>query len=123
MSREHSGNNRQDKVRKALMREVSDIIAHQIKDPALVNQVISVTDAEISPDLSTARIFVSICGDETVRQEIMTVLKEAEPKIRTLVGQRIRLRVTPRIEIRYDDSLERGSRITQLLDQIAQENL
>ncbi|MGE0201889.1 MAG: 30S ribosome-binding factor RbfA [Candidatus Melainabacteria bacterium] len=123
MSREQSGNNRQDKVRKALMREVSDIIAHQIKDPVLTNQVISVTDAEISPDMSMARIYVSIFGDDTVRQEIMAVLKAAEPKIRTLVGQRIRLRVTPKVEIRYDDSLERGSRITQLLEQIAQENL
>ena len=113
------GFSRGDKIRKAMMREISDIIAHEIKEPVLNNQIISVTDVVPSPDNRHARVYVSILGDESKRAEIMEVLKEAQPKIRMHVGQRIRLRYTPEIEIRYDDSIERGSRVTDLLNQIS----
>jgi len=119
MSGRNSGFSRGDKIRKAMMREVSDIIARELKEPVLANQIISVTDVDISPDNRHARVYVSILGDETKRNEIMEALVESQPKIRQHVGQRIRLRYTPEIEIRYDDSLERGSRVTELLNQIS----
>jgi ribosome-binding factor A len=49
----------------------------------------------------------------------MDVLKENTPKIRSAIGQRIRLRYTPEIDVRLDNSLERGARVTQLLNQIS----
>lgn len=101
------------------MREVSDIIAREIKEPALMGRLISVTDVEVSHDLRHARVFVSVMATEAEQAEVMQTLKEAQPKIRALVGQRIRLRYTPEIDIRYDDSLERGTRITSLLNQIS----
>ena len=112
---------RADRVRKAMMREVSDIIAHRIKNPALNNILISVTDVEVSHDLSHARIFISVMADEPTRQTVMNIITEATPQIRTEIGQRIRLRHTPSLDIRYDDSLERGSRITELLNQISKD--
>jgi ribosome-binding factor A len=115
-----SGFSRGDRVRKALMREVSDIIAREIKEPALMGKLISVTDVEVSHDLRHARVFVSVMATEAEKIEVMQTLKEAQPKIRALVGQRIRLRYTPDIDIRQDDSLERGVRITSLLNQISQ---
>lgn len=111
--------NRGDKIRKAMIREVSDILAHEIKDPRLVNQVISVTDAEISGDLRHAKIFVSVLGDEALQDEIMEILQAETSKIRYEIGQRIRLRYTPEIDIRLDNSLERGARVTHLLNQIS----
>lgn len=114
-----SGFSRGDKVRKAMMREVSDIIRGELNEPALVNEVISVTDVVISPDNRHAKVFVSILGDDEKRETIMAVLIESQSKIRQHVGQRVRLRYTPEIEIRYDDSLERGSRVTDLLNQIS----
>jgi ribosome-binding factor A len=110
---------RADRVRKALMREVSDIIAHSVKNPRLDNEVISVTDVEVTHDLRFARIFISVMGEEERQQEVMNILLEAQPKIRAEIGRRIRLRYTPEIDIRLDNSLERGSRVSQLLDQIA----
>lgn len=110
---------RSDRVRKAIMREVSDIIAHAIKEPRLANVLISVTDVEVTHDLRFARIFVSVLGEEETRNEIMDILKEAQPKVRSELGGRVRLRYTPEIDIRLDDSLERGARVTQILDQIA----
>lgn len=110
---------RADKVRKAVIREFSDILTHEVKDPALVNRLISVTDVEVSGDLRHARVFVSVMGEESVQEEVMAVLQENTPKIRSAIGQRIRLRYTPEIDIRLDNSLERGARVTQLLNQIS----
>lgn len=110
---------RSDRIRKAIIREFSDIVAHEIKDPRLVNQVISVTDAEVSGDMRHTKVFVSILGEEEVQNEIMEILTENTPKIRHAMGQRIRLRYTPEIHIHLDNSLERGSRVTQLLNQIS----
>jgi len=110
---------RTDRIRKAIIREFSDIVAHEIKDPILVNQLISVTDVEVSGDMRYAKVFVSIMGDEALQNGIMAVLLENRPKIRSAIGQRIRLRYTPEIDVKLDNSLERGTRITQLLNQIS----
>ncbi len=110
---------RTDRIRKAIIREFSDILINEVKEPRLVNQMISVTDAEISNDMRHAKVFVSIMGEETLQTEIMEILREQAPKIRQGIGRRIRLRYTPEIDIRLDDSLERGSRVTQLLNQIS----
>jgi ribosome-binding factor A len=110
---------RADRVRKAVIREFSDILANEIKEPRLINHLISVTDVEVSGDLRHAKVFVSIMGDEATQKEVMEILKESESKFRYEIGQRIRLRYTPEIDIRLDDSLERGTRVTQLLNQIS----
>jgi ribosome-binding factor A len=110
---------RADRVRKALIREVSDIIATEVKEPRLSGTITSVTDVEVSADLRHAKVFVSIMDTPERQEEIMTILKEAQPRIRSEVGRRIKLRYTPEIDIRIDNSLERGSRVSQLLDQIS----
>jgi ribosome-binding factor A len=110
---------RADRVRKAIIREFSDILANEIKEPRLIDQLISVTDVEVSGDLRHAKIFVSVMGEESTQKEVMEILTEHVSKFRYELGQRIRLRYTPEIDIRLDDSLERGSRITQLLNQIS----
>ena len=115
---------RSDRVRKALMREVADIIATGLKDPRLDGVVISVTDVEVTLDLSVAKVYLSILAEALKQQEVMKALVESQPKIRKAVGQRIRLRHTPEVLLKLDTSLERGVRMNQLLDKIAQdENL
>lgn len=101
------------------MRETSDIIRRQVKDPRLTNEVISITDVEISKDLRHAKIFVSIFGAPEVQTELMEILKEWTPQVRSEIGKRVRLHHTPEIQFLLDNSLERGSRVTQLLDQIS----
>lgn len=110
---------RAQKVRKALMREVSDIIAKEVKEPELANHVISVTDVEVTTDLRYAKIFISIMGNEDKRDDVMEILSNATPRIRSEIGRRIRLRYTPEITLKFDDSLERGTRLTHLLEQIS----
>lgn len=115
--------NRVDRVRKEMIRELSDIIQHRVKDPLLNDVVISVTDVDISPDFKHAKVFISILGDETLRDAIMGVLQDNRKLIRQELGSRVRLRYTPDLDIRYDESLERGSRVTELLNQISRGEL
>lgn len=110
--------NRGDRIRKAVIREFSDILAREVKDPRLVGILISVTDVEVSGDLRHARVFVSVMSDEDTQNEVMEILEEQTPKIRSELGQRIRLRYTLELDIRLDTSLERGTRVTQLLNKI-----
>ncbi len=109
---------RVDRVRKALMREVSDIIRREIKDPRLSEELVSVTDVEVSGDLRHAKIFVSIFAAPDVQEDVMEILHEWTRQVRSEVGKRVRLHHTPEILFCLDESLERGSRITQLLDKI-----
>jgi ribosome-binding factor A len=109
---------RADRIRKAMLREFSDILLREIKEPRLMDVMISPTDAEVSGDLRHVRLFVSIRGDETLQKEIMEILKGYIPKIRSELGHRISLRYTPEIDIRLDTSLERGARITDILNKI-----
>jgi len=110
--------NRADRIRKAMVREFSDILMRDLKEPKLVDVMISVTDAEVSGDLRHVRLFVSIRGDLALQNEIMDILRDYTPKIRSELGKRISLRYTPEIEIHLDTSLERGAKITELLNKI-----
>jgi ribosome-binding factor A len=110
--------NRADRIRKAMVREFSDILMRDMKEPKLVDVMISVTDAEVSGDLRHVRLFVSIRGDLALQNEIMDILRDYSPKIRSELGKRISLRYTPEIEIHLDTSLERGAKITELLNKI-----
>ncbi len=111
---------RVDRVRKAIMRELGDILRTEIQDPRLDDIVISVTDVELTPDLTVAKAFLSVFIDDAEeREKVMTILLGHQPKVRKAIGQRIRLRHTPEIHFKFDDSLERGVRISMLLDKIS----
>lgn len=113
---------RNERVRKTLMKEISDILRREIKDPR-ISGVVSITDVEISHDNSSAKVFFSVFGDEETKKETAKALEHNTPKIRHEVGKRIRLRHTPVIHFVEDTSLERGVRITELLDKISRGEL
>ena len=113
---------RADRIRKALMREVSDAIATRVKDPLLANKIISVTDVDLSKDYSHARVYISVLGTDEEKEAIMALLEEYAPQIRTEVGRRLKLRYTTKLVFRFDDSLERGTRVNELLKKIAAED-
>lgn len=109
---------RNERVKKALMREISDILLREIKDPNITG-IVSIVDAEVSHDNSYAKIFYSVMADEEAKKHTVEALKKVAPKIRHEVGKRIRLRYTPELNFILDESLERGARITKLIDQIS----
>ena len=101
------------------MKEVSDIIRTHIKEPALTEHLVSVFDVEVSRDLRHAKIFVSVLGEADDQKNVMDILTEWTPAVRSEIGKRVRLRYTPEIKFVLDDSLARGTRVTELLNKIS----
>ncbi|UFP95123.1 30S ribosome-binding factor RbfA [Gloeobacter morelensis] len=110
------------RVGELIKREVSDMLLKgQIKDPRVGAGLVSVTDVEVTGDLRQAKIFVSIFGTPEAQKLTMTTLAEVTGFVRQEIGHRIRLRYTPEIAFVQDRSLERGARITRLIDEIRAE--
>ena len=108
---------RNERVRKALMREISDIILREIKDPQITG-MISITDVDVSSDNSAARVFYSVFGNDDVKQKTSKALERHVGQIRHEVGKRIRLRKTPTLLFILDDSLEHGAKMMDLIGKI-----
>lgn len=108
---------RNERVRKALMREISDIIFREIKDPQICGMV-SITDVDVSPDNSAARVFYSVYGNDDVKEKTSKALERHVGQIRHEVGKRIRLRKTPTLLFILDDSMERGAKMMELINKI-----
>lgn len=109
---------RSERMREEFKREASDIL-RKMKDPRI--GFVSVTDVELSRDLRHAKIFVSIFGDDEEKATTLTALERAQGFVRSELGQRIRMRHTPEVTFRLDDSIERGDRINRLLRSVATE--
>jgi ribosome-binding factor A len=90
-----------------------------IKDDRVGAGMVSITDVDVSGDLQHAKIFVSIYGTEEARSETMAGLQAATGYVRSELGQRMRLRRTPEILFREDLSVERGTRVLSLINQLS----
>jgi ribosome-binding factor A len=108
------------RVGEQIKKEISQMIQMELKDPRI--GFITVTGVEVTGDLSLARVYLSILGSEEEREETLRSLARAKGFIRSELGRRIRLRHTPDIEFRFDNSVEYGSRIAHLLHEINREN-
>ncbi|MDD3150499.1 MAG: 30S ribosome-binding factor RbfA [Candidatus Gastranaerophilales bacterium] len=113
---------RVDKVRKTLMKEISDIIRRNVKD-ARISGIVSVTDIDLSGDLGHAKVFISVYGSDKEKEQTMEALVDNTPIVRKEVGRRIRLRHVPEIEFKFDDSIERGTKVTDLINKISRGEL
>lgn len=107
---------RSDRVGDEIQRIVADIIHNVIKDPRLPPMV-TVTEVRASRDLSHAHIYISVMGDDQAKKDCAAALRSASGFIRREIGSRIRLRIAPELHFIVDDSIERGIRMTKLIDQ------
>lgn len=114
-------NRRVSRVAELIRREVSQMLLHDIKDDRVGAGMVSVTDVNVSGDLQHAKVFVSIYGSEEARAATMAGLRSATGYVRSELGQRVRLRRTPEVVFLEDRSLERGTRVLSLLNQLSQE--
>jgi ribosome-binding factor A len=109
------------RIEEQLRIELSEIIEREIEDPRI--GLATVTAVKVSPDLRHARVYVSVLGDEQQRKKTMQGLNSAAHFARRSLSQRLaHLRRIPELTFAYDDSLETGSRIEELLDQIKPED-
>ena len=107
---------RNERVRKELMRDISDILRKEIRGLA---GVVSIVDVEVAHDNSYAKVIYSVLGSPEQVEKDKEIIERNTSKVRYEVGKRIRLRLTPEIKFVYSDGLEKGSRVTELIDKIS----
>jgi ribosome-binding factor A len=112
----NKGYSRADRVADLLKEEISQMLCTEVKDPHI--GFITITDVEVSKDLQLAKVFYTILGDERQLCESSDALQRVLPFIKRQLGKRLRLRFIPDILFRYDHSLDYGSKIDTILDQL-----
>ena len=104
------------RIAEQIQRELADVIRTGLKDPR-VTGFITITDVEVSQDQSHAKVFFTILGDESKVEETAQGLKRAAGFLRTQLAQRMQLRTVPTLDFKYDASVERGMKLSRLIDQ------
>lgn len=111
---------RSQRVAEQIRRELAELIRLEVKDPRV--GFITLTDVEITPDYAHAKVFfTSMRGEEGV-DEILVGLRRASGFLRRELGKRVRIHTLPELHFQYDSSVERGSRMSQLIDEVVRED-
>lgn len=108
---------RAQRIGDRIREEISDLLLRKIRDPRIVG-FLTITDVQMSKDLRRAKVFFSMIGDEKDREQVMIGLKSATGFIKRELSGRLELRYMPDIIFQYDTSLEYGSRIAKVLDEV-----
>jgi ribosome-binding factor A len=107
---------RTDRVDELLRQEIGSIIARDIADPRV--GFATVTSVVTTPDLRHAKVFVSVIGQAADRKLTLTALGRAMPFIQHELGKRLRIKRIPQFHLELDDTLERGTRVLQILNEL-----
>lgn len=110
---------RLNRVAEAIKKEVAQILQMELKDPRI--GFVTVTRVKITPDLHHATVYFSVLDAKKSPEETETGLKSAQGFVRRLLGERLRLRVTPEVVFRADPSVAETIRISQLLSGLKKE--
>jgi ribosome-binding factor A len=108
---------RKERVASVIVKEISNIVEHEIRDPRL--GFITILSVDVSPDLKNAKVFFSCIGDKS--QSLQT-LTRAKGFIRSALAQRLRMRCIPDLQFEIDDSYKRGMEIDELFEEISSDN-
>jgi len=107
-----------ERVNNLIRHEISELLQRQVKDPRLGNFV-AVTEVSTSPDLRYAKVFVSCMGSEEEKREALSGLIAASGFFRSRLAKRLRLRRIPELSFHWDDSIQRGAHLLQLIDKVS----
>jgi ribosome-binding factor A len=103
------------RVNEVIRQVLGDVIATDLKDPRI--GFVTVTDVDTSPDLRTARVYVSVLGSESDRERALAGLRSSHGFLQGRIASELRMKRTPTLTFHYDESVDRGVRISRLLDQ------
>jgi len=112
--------------RGSYLRKVNEAVHHvvaeeveRLKDPGL--GFVTITGVETSPDLRSARVYYSVLGDEAQHRETGAALLRAAPRIRAVVGRRVRMKFLPELHFEPDAAIEQGMRMEEILRRLREE--
>ncbi len=106
---------RMRRINEVLREVVGAAISTDLKDPRI--GFVTVTSVETSPDLRTAKVFVSVLGSEAEREASLAGLRSSHGVIQSRIAAETRMKRTPTLTFHYDETIERGMRISRLLDE------
>ncbi len=102
------------RVGEQIQRSLAVLLQHEIKDPRL--GMASISAVQVTRDLSVAKVFVTVLGDEAVTKDSMLVLKNAAGFLRSRLAKEMRTRIVPELRFVHDRSLEEGVRLGALIN-------
>jgi ribosome-binding factor A len=106
------------RVSQSIKRELSQIIRRDLEDERITG-IVSITDVECSADIRAAKVFVSVFGDEETQKRTIAALNERVGFIRGEICRRLGLRFAPEMSFKLDTSLERGAKVSDLINKIS----
>jgi ribosome-binding factor A len=112
-------NHRISKVGEEIKRELSKMILEEMKDPR-VKGLISITYVEVTNDLRYAKVYISIMANAEERAVTLQALEKASGYLRSELAKKIKIRYTPELIFKVDDSIEYGAKINKILAAINQ---
>ncbi len=112
------GSRRRERLAEEIKRGLSHLFFEGLKDPGIDARAVSITRVEVSRDLSHARVYVSVLGDDKKCQDTMSALERARGFIRSVLAGELNLRHAPEIVFQLDKSIEHGVRIAAILNEL-----
>ena len=109
------GQGRPQKLGDQIQRELSDLLQRELRDPRV--GMITITSVDVSPDFSHAKIFFTLLQKDDLK-ETLEGLRRAAGFLRSQLARRIKLYTTPELRFEYDESVERGDRLSRLIDSV-----
>ena len=109
------------RINSEVQREIAELIRSEIKDPR-ISPMTSVTKVDVTTDLKYCKVYISVYGDENSKDDTLAGLKKASGFIRSQLAKRINLRNTPELTFIYDDSMEYGMYMANLIDKVASDD-
>ena len=110
-----------ERVSSLMRHEISELLQRQVKDPR-ISKFVAVTEVSLSADMKYAKVFVSCMGSEEEKKTMLKGLGAASNFLRNQMAKRLRLRRIPELSFEWDDSIERGDHLLQLMDKISTEH-
>jgi ribosome-binding factor A len=116
-----SQGSRPRRVADQLRAEITELVAREVHDPGI--GFLTITAVKVTPDLQVARVYYTTLGDQKARRDTQRALERATPFLRRHIGSRLRLKRVPVLEFFFDEAIERGDRIEQILREISADRL
>jgi ribosome-binding factor A len=105
---------RMRRINEVMRKVLGGAILRDLEDPRI--GFVTVTAVDTSPDLRSARVYVSVLGDETEREATLAALQSSHGLLQAAVAREIRMKRTPTLTFRYDEGPERAARLARLLE-------
>lgn len=109
------------RINQEVQKELSMLISRELKDPR-INPMTSIVNVEVAPDLKTAKVYISVLGNEESQKDTLKGLKSAASFLRGQLARSINLRNTPELIFVVDQSIEYGVTMSKLIDEVNKNN-